>query len=288
MRRSGQAKLDITVQNHPSPGPRFPLHPQHRPCFKLGKTVIVSDARPGIETMFDDSFIDNLPEDPFLALEIMCNHFAEFNSIQEGQGTVQVAYYDYIAALGLLRAFLEANDLAHEYRVFETYYALTPAEITVESVREFFESAATLAQAGRTRQIIEEAKTRYSVSINKTFVYEFSEDDFSRIQTLINELRTLISESTLFEEDHKSRLLKRLEKLQAELHKKESNLDKFWGLIGEAGVALGKFGTDAKPLVDRIHEIAAIIWRIQATAEGLPIKEFPEDLPRLLGPKDRD
>ena len=74
----------------------------------------------------------------------------------------------------------------------------------------------------------------------------------------------------MFEEDHKQRLLKRIEKLQAELHKKVSDLDKFWGLVGDAGVVLGKFGKDAKPLVDRITEIAKIVWQTQARAEELP------------------
>ena len=49
-----------------------------------------------------------------------------------------------------------------------------------------------------------------------------------------------------------------------------SNLDRLWGLIGEAGVVLGKFGKDAKPLVDRIREITQIAWRTQARAEELP------------------
>jgi hypothetical protein len=56
-----------------------------------------------------------------------------------------------------------------------------------------------------------------------------------------------------------------------ELHKKMSNLDKFWGLIGDAGVTLGKFGEEAKPFVDRIREIVDIIWRVQSIAEELPI-----------------
>lgn len=80
----------------------------------------------------------------------------------------------------------------------------------------------------------------------------------------------MISESKLFDENHKSRLLKRLERLQSELHKKVSDLDRFWGLIGEAGVAIGKFGNDVKPIVDRIREIAEIVWRTQARGEELP------------------
>lgn len=49
-----------------------------------------------------------------------------------------------------------------------------------------------------------------------------------------------------------------------------SSLDKFWGLVGDAGVVIGKFGKDAKPMVDRIREITQIIWSIQARAEELP------------------
>lgn len=61
-----------------------------------------------------------------------------------------------------------------------------------------------------------------------------------------------------------------MERLQSELHKKGSDLDKFWGLIGDAGVAIGKFGKDAKPFVDRIREITGIVWRTQSAAEELP------------------
>jgi hypothetical protein len=54
-----------------------------------------------------------------------------------------------------------------------------------------------------------------------------------------------------------------------------TNLDKFYGFIGDAGVILGKFGRDAKPFVDRIREIAEIAWRSQATAEQLPASAKP-------------
>jgi hypothetical protein len=65
--------------------------------------------------------------------------------------------------------------------------------------------------------------------------------------------------------------LNRLEELQLELHKKMSRLDKFWGFIMDAGPVLGKFGNDAKPLFDRIHELAEIIFRAQSIVQELPI-----------------
>jgi hypothetical protein len=106
--------------------------------------------------------------------------------------------------------------------------------------------------------------------LNKGFFYEFTDGDLNRIQQLINELRQSISSSELFEDGHKSRLLRRLESLQSEMHKKMSDVDRFWGLIGDAGIVIGKFGKDAKPFVDRIRELSEIVWRTQAHAEQLP------------------
>jgi hypothetical protein len=113
-------------------------------------------------------------------------------------------------------------------------------------------------------------RSRYAAALGKSFVYEFTEGDLERVQVLLNELRKELSTSTLFDQAHRSRLLTRLERLQQELHKKISDLDRFWGLFGEAGVMLGKFGKDAKPFVDRIKEIADIVWRTQGRSEELP------------------
>lgn len=124
----------------------------------------------------------------------------------------------------------------------------------------------------------ERSKTRqesFATLLGRSFHYSLSEADAERIQGLINELRTLISENTQFKEDHRRRLLERLEQLQRELHRRLSNLDRFYGLVGDAGVLLGKFGNDAKPFVDRIREIVEIVWRSQAGAEQLPASAKP-------------
>ena len=114
-------------------------------------------------------------------------------------------------------------------------------------------------------------RNRFRGSLGAAFAYAFSQGDLDRVQVLINQLRELISNTNDLETEHQQRLLRRLEKLQAEMHKKVSDLDRFWGLIGDAGVVMGKLGTDAKPIVDRVHEIAQIVWRTQSRAEELPI-----------------
>ena len=111
---------------------------------------------------------------------------------------------------------------------------------------------------------------RFKQTIKGSFGYEFTDGDIQRVQKLIDELRGMLTADTTLEDGHKRRLLGRLEALQKELHKKISDLSNFYNLMGDAGVALGKLGKDAKPFVDRIKEIVNIGWKSQARAEQLP------------------
>lgn len=132
---------------------------------------------------------------------------------------------------------------------------------------------------------IDDIRKHFRMYTGKEFCYSFTDGDIAKIQQLLNELRDAIRISELFNAKHKQRILNKLEGLQSELHKKMSNLDRLWGLIGEAGVVLGKFGKDAKPFADRIREIAQITWRTQANAEELPSGTI---LPLLSDGKQED
>lgn len=130
---------------------------------------------------------------------------------------------------------------------------------------------------------LENLKKQMSIRLTNNFAYEFTDGDLTRVQELINELRSHITSSKELEQNHRQRLLKRLEKLQNEIHKKVSDLDNIYGLIGDAGVVLGKLGKDAKPIVDRIRELTNITWRTQARAE-----ELSSDAPLPSIGKDQD
>lgn len=135
---------------------------------------------------------------------------------------------------------------------------------------------------------VEGIRSRFKAGLTNAFAYQFSGGDLARIQDLINELRDRIEKQDGLEEDHRRRLLGRLEKLQTELHKKMSDLDRFWGLIGDAGVVLGKLGNDAKPIVDRIREIADIVWSTQSRAEELPSGTKPPLIEHRPSTPDED
>ncbi|MEE4371647.1 hypothetical protein V2J67_04660 [Pseudomonas alliivorans] len=116
---------------------------------------------------------------------------------------------------------------------------------------------------------LDSLKKQFAITLTNGFGYEFTDGDLKRIQQLINELREMVSANTDLDVGHKQRMLKRLEKMQSELHKKMSDISRFYELMGDAGVALGKLGEGAKPFVERIKELAGIAWKSQARAEQL-------------------
>jgi hypothetical protein len=151
------------------------------------------------------------------------------------------------------------------------------AQIDLSALRSHFNDLRIRFTEQAATTGIKDAREKYLLELGQTFRYEFSDGDLSRIQDLLNQLRDRISTSDFFNEKHKERLLKKLEALQAELHKRMSNLDKFYALAGEGAVIMQKYGEAAKPFLDIIKAILRIAWVAQGRAE-----ELPSNAPNIL------
>ena len=162
---------------------------------------------------------------------------------------------------------IKANDLDLGIDIPEPTVNINDNCVSLTSYLEEVEKA---LRGEATKLKINSFKKQYDAALKSSFAYEFTQGDLERVQSLINEIRKHIAQVEGLEKGHRQRLLKRLESLQAELHKRVSDLDRFWGLVGDAGVVLGKLGKDAKPVVDRIREVAEIVWKTQARTEELP------------------
>lgn len=221
---------------------------------------------------FNTPILDDLPDDPVLFSRQLFRDFKDFDdSLPTAERTSH--YNEYLTALSLLKALSEVLG-----------YKLLPPELSDDVslnigriIRSFAESKSFFDTA-YTDYTAEQFKKTLQNRYGSNYLYQFTDGDLERVQKLIDELRGLILSSELLYENHKQRLLKRLEKLQSELHKKMSNLDRFWALSGEAAVMIGKFGNDVKPIVDVVYKIIMIVWRTQAIAEGLPTDTI---LPRI-------
>ena len=130
----------------------------------------------------------------------------------------------------------------------------------------------------RFASIVNQTKT----AMGKIPYYKFDQEEVERIQEILNKLREEVTRSDIFQQDHKRRIFMRLESLQQEIHKRLSDLDRFWGLIGDAGIALGKFGKDARPFAELIKELTQVVWKAQARSEEVSSEGGP---PLISGPE---
>jgi len=216
--------------------------------------------------LFDEDFLAQITEKPIDGILEICRIVSGYISDNQ-EGWEQGDYEVLLEALALIDSLDEIGLISTPYSIPSISGAINE---DCSSIYQYLITLEDVYKAEASKLKLQNLKAHFKTNLEGGFCYEFSQGDLDRIQILINELRDHVTKSDHFEQDHKQRLLKRLENLQSEIHKKVSDLDKFWGLIGDAGVAIGKFGNDAKPIVDRIREIKDIVWRTQARAEELP------------------
>jgi hypothetical protein len=215
--------------------------------------------------------LNSLPADPTEALAALC---AEFERLDGHARQLPEHHDDYVEALSILRAFAMARD--SKLAPFPDIGPLRHKNIG--NIATYFSELRGTVRSELSNRYAKgyfETKTdEYVALFSKVPVYEFSEPDFKRVQDLVHELRDLIRGSTLIADDHKRRLLRRLEAMHGELHKKTTDIDRFWGFIGEAGIAMRKFGEDLEPISERVLELGGIVISVIFAKEG--IKALPE------------
>jgi hypothetical protein len=218
--------------------------------------------------LFSEDFIDSLKDDPVSGTIALCDKAFEEIDLESNERWSSQDYAVLLEAYSLLVEVMESELLPVRVSYPQIHGVGDNKEC--QEIYQWIESVRARCVAEESKLRVASLRNRFRVSLGAGFAYEFSQGDLDRVQDLINQLREIIATTEHFEKDHQQRLLRRLERLQAEMHKKVSDLDRFWGLIGDAGVVVGKLGTDAKPIVDRIREIADIVWQTQSRTEELP------------------
>lgn len=215
--------------------------------------------------MFNDDFFSNLPKDPANAAFSLVVQFKKFADQCTRDNTSLENYEKYLEAAALCHAFIGILEVSVPKLSLTSDHSQN-----IANIMQFFNHASKAFSEKKIDFLSIQARDKLQSQFESLLIYKFTDGDLSRIQGIINELRDMITGSDYFSENHKERLLKRLEEMQLELHKKMSSVDKFWGFIMDAGPALGKFGSDAKPFFDRINELSQIVWRTQSITQELP------------------
>jgi hypothetical protein len=228
---------------------------------------------------FPAKILAQLPADNVEALAGLGTEFERF----DGHARELPEHHDdYVEALSILRAFARARDAQ-----LEPFPEIgSQRRQNIVNIKGYFAQLRNTVRsqlAERHAKGYFDSKTEeYLLLFSKMPVYEFAESEFKRVQELIRELTDLLRASTLVSDDQKSRLLRKLEAMRGELHRKTTDIDRFWGFLGEAAIAMRKFGQDIKPVSDRVLELAAVITATIFRKEG--ITALP-DFERVLVPE---
>lgn len=213
--------------------------------------------------------LDQITDDPFAGAIAACEFVTmSFNSTSPWDENDEELLFEIYSLLSSLKEAKRIEFTADEPNLNAALPSLC-AQLS-NFVNEANEQLEARLRTKTNQRKVDQLKSHFSLSIVNAFGYEFTDGDLKRIQQLLNELRELVSSNAELDDDHKRRLLKRLEEMQREMHKKVSDLSRLYALVGDAGVMMGKLGKDAKPFVDRMRELAGIAWTAQARAEELP------------------
>lgn len=216
--------------------------------------------------IFSEEFLEDLKNDP-LEGTVRLVKLTRQNFVQNHQDWHDNDYQVLLEAYALIIEIVESQIL----KIHRPSFGISGnKDEDCMQINQYLMALEQYCVSESSKLKVESLRSHFKTALGSGFSYEFSQGDLERVQVLINEIRDLISQTNGLERDHQRRLLVRLEKLQSEMHKKVSDLDRFWGLIGDAGVVLGKLGEDAKPIVDRIKDVAEIVWQTQSRAEELP------------------
>jgi hypothetical protein len=115
--------------------------------------------------------------------------------------------------------------------------------------------------------------------------FTLDEDEKSRVLELCEKMRKIILSTNAFDEPHKVRLLNRLAAIEREVLKDKGLFDVVRGGMDDLGETLGKFGTNIKPLTDRMKEIVQITRRKSPAYDQIPA---PEEVLGLPSPEEND
>jgi hypothetical protein len=167
--------------------------------------------------MFDNQFFSELPASPILAMQKICDEVIAFDKTKNNEQRMK-SYESYLDALSHFYRWAEAhrlhrlefpnmtpNKLANINRIVEFFYELK--NNTEKCILDF--SAKKSDKNGG---------HPYKPLIEDLFFSEFSASERRKIQSLINQIRTILTESNEFEERHQASMLKSLENLQVALH----------------------------------------------------------------------
>jgi len=215
------------------------------------------------------SFIENLPINPLLAETKIIDEFTKILEESNKSANRDKYYEDFLD----LFSFYQVYAAKHSLNIL--FPPLTnDKKINTGIIINFFEN--------RQKEIneeledfmafkkLEEKKVAFESMLSQEVIYSLSDSELNTLYRKLDSVIDSINENFDIRRNLKSRLINLLGILKRELKPKMPNFDKFWALVGYTGLLYGLYEEKVMKIIDKIKDVLNFIWKIQATAEGLP------------------
>jgi hypothetical protein len=212
--------------------------------------------------MFEDQFINRLPEDPIPAVIVICKEFLAFHAANENAFS---HYKGYIEALGFIEVYAEANNLEMSFPQIDE-----KREQNIVKIEKFFMETCRLFERKYQQSNLEDIKKKFASKLKPENVYTADDNEVIMLKKQLIALRNEIERNSPLDEDYKFRIIRKVDKILSISYKSMTDLNPFWGLIGERGIIAGKLGPEEKKIPELINLLVDTIWKIQLRSENMP------------------
>ncbi|MCX7880528.1 MAG: hypothetical protein N2517_07685 [Ignavibacteria bacterium] len=218
----------------------------------------------------DKSFIESLPSNPLLAETKI---IGEFNRILENANkdfTREAFYEDFLNIFSFYQVYAAKHSLNINFPPLTN-----DKKINTGIIINFFENRQKETQIELedflSFQKLIEKKSTFESLLREEITYKLSDKDLNTLYHKFDSIIDLVNENFDIKRNLKLRLIGYIGTLKKELKPEMSNFDKFWSLVSYIGLLYGLYGDKVIKIIDRIKDVLNFIWKVQATAEGLPI-----------------
>jgi hypothetical protein len=222
----------------------------------------------------DNNFINKLPDNVLLAEQKVIDTFYKTMEVYSMAEDKLAIYEDFIELYSFYQVYAEKHSLDVAFPRLGTN-SQNNLELIISFFRNRLRIVTLKVQKYASERIIDEKKTKFKAILFGDYLYEFNSEELKTIRMLLYQLKSFLNESPHLESQFTQRLTRKIDNISKDLHVEMPTLDTLWGLVGEAGVLVGKAGEKVSMIVNKIREIIHVIWQVQARSENLSTEETP-------------
>lgn len=160
------------------------------------------------KVMASQEFLNGLPNDPVEAfekvherVEYLVKEIPETGKFDTG------IHNELIEMAALARVLVSSMDFPVNLPSFEL---ISDPRRNANSIRSYLSNLRSNIDSNQATHTYKKSIAMFEIERGLTNYYEFEQNDKNKIQQLINEIRNTLSNTTIFQEEHKQRILNRL------------------------------------------------------------------------------